>query len=160
MFGIGTPEIIIIVVVALLVFGPKRLPDIGKSLGKGLREFKKATSEFKDQMNNPMDDKTDGKNDTAEVHENKQLDSRQNINPLENPLSSAKNKYNRVTAKKTVKTASIKRKQTAEPKTVKSKKAVSAGHSNTAGVKRRQPASTKSATSKKVKKDTEMLQPK
>lgn len=51
MFGIGTPEIIIIVVVALLIFGPSKLPELGKTLGKGLREFKKASSDFKDQIN-------------------------------------------------------------------------------------------------------------
>ncbi len=51
MFGIGTPEIIIIIVVALLIFGPSKLPELGKSLGKGLREFKKATTELKEQAN-------------------------------------------------------------------------------------------------------------
>jgi sec-independent protein translocase protein TatA len=39
--SIGMPELILIFVVALLVFGPKKLPEIGKSLGKGLAEFKK-----------------------------------------------------------------------------------------------------------------------
>lgn len=55
MFGIGTPEIIIIVVVALLIFGPSKLPELGKKLGKGLREFKKASSDFKEQIN-PLSD--------------------------------------------------------------------------------------------------------
>ena len=39
-FGIGPTEIIIVLVIVLLVFGPKRLPDLGRSLGKGMREFK------------------------------------------------------------------------------------------------------------------------
>jgi sec-independent protein translocase protein TatA len=39
-FGIGLTEILIVLVVALLVFGPKRLPEMGRSLGKGMREFK------------------------------------------------------------------------------------------------------------------------
>jgi sec-independent protein translocase protein TatA len=39
-FGIGPLELIIVLVIALVVFGPKRLPDLGKSLGTGMREFK------------------------------------------------------------------------------------------------------------------------
>jgi len=44
---IGTQEIIIIFIIALIVFGPRKLPEIGKTIGKGLAEFKKASNELK-----------------------------------------------------------------------------------------------------------------
>ena len=50
MFGIGMPEMILILAIALIVIGPKKLPDLAKSLGRAMREFKKATSEFKETM--------------------------------------------------------------------------------------------------------------
>ena len=50
MFGIGMPEMILILAVALIVIGPKKLPDLAKSLGKAMGEFKKATSDLKESM--------------------------------------------------------------------------------------------------------------
>ena len=50
MFGIGMPEMILILAVALIVIGPKKLPDLAKSLGRALGEFKKATSDLKESM--------------------------------------------------------------------------------------------------------------
>ena len=47
MFGIGFQEMLIILVVVLIFFGPKRLPDLAKSLGKGIAEFKKASDEVR-----------------------------------------------------------------------------------------------------------------
>lgn len=49
MFGFHAPELIILLVVALVIFGPKRLPEIGGALGKGIKEFKKGTAELHDR---------------------------------------------------------------------------------------------------------------
>jgi len=53
--SIGMPELILIFIVALIVFGPKKLPEIGKSLGKGLAEFKKASDDFKQSIQKEVD---------------------------------------------------------------------------------------------------------
>ncbi|NVN93217.1 MAG: TatA/E family twin arginine-targeting protein translocase [Desulfuromonadales bacterium] len=50
MFGIGMPELVIIMVIALIVMGPQKLPELARSLGKGLAEFKRATNDFKRSM--------------------------------------------------------------------------------------------------------------
>ncbi|CAN5457480.1 hypothetical protein BH20ACT17_BH20ACT17_04600 [soil metagenome] len=59
---IGAPEIIIILVIALIVLGPKKLPEVGKSLGKGMREFKDSVS----NMGGKDDDAEDPKQLKAE----------------------------------------------------------------------------------------------
>ncbi|TMA13233.1 MAG: twin-arginine translocase TatA/TatE family subunit [Deltaproteobacteria bacterium] len=50
MFGIGMPELVLILAVALIVLGPRRLPEIARALGKGLAEFRRATDELKDEF--------------------------------------------------------------------------------------------------------------
>ncbi len=50
MFGIGMPEMLLICAVALIVIGPKKLPDLAKSLGRAFGEFKKATSDLKESL--------------------------------------------------------------------------------------------------------------
>jgi Tat protein translocase TatB subunit len=57
MFGIGMPELMVIAVIALLVVGPKKLPEIAKALGKGLSEFRKVTQSATDTLKETL--KTD-----------------------------------------------------------------------------------------------------
>lgn len=61
--SLGPWEIIIIFVVILLVFGGKKLPELAKGLGEGIKEFKKATSDIKDEVDNAVSDKESAKKD-------------------------------------------------------------------------------------------------
>jgi sec-independent protein translocase protein TatA len=54
-FGIGLPETIAIAVVVLLVFGPKKLPEIGKSLGKAIKGFQEASTDFQSEFKKEVD---------------------------------------------------------------------------------------------------------
>jgi sec-independent protein translocase protein TatA len=63
-FGIGPLEIVIVLIIVLIVFGPKRLPDLGRSLGRGMREFKDSlTGEDKEEL--PAGEQQAGKQQQA-----------------------------------------------------------------------------------------------
>jgi TatA/E family protein of Tat protein translocase len=79
MFGIGMPEMILILAIALIVIGPKKLPDLAKSLGRAMNEFKKATREIKESMDIEGDLK-DVKKPFDELHTN--VKDAVNLNPL------------------------------------------------------------------------------
>jgi len=69
MFGpVGMPELIIILVIALIVFGPRKLPDLGRSLGRSLSEFKRASSELRSTLEDEIrvEEKQDQPGSTTE----------------------------------------------------------------------------------------------
>ncbi|HVS03320.1 MAG TPA: twin-arginine translocase TatA/TatE family subunit [Thermoanaerobaculia bacterium] len=55
MFGLGVPELVFIMLLALLIFGPKRLPQIGRTLGRGMAEFRRATTELQRSINTDLE---------------------------------------------------------------------------------------------------------
>jgi len=62
MFGIGMPELLLILALALIVLGPKKLPELARALGKGMAELRRATEEIKDefrQVENDLQDSTE-----------------------------------------------------------------------------------------------------
>jgi len=58
--NLGAPEILIVLIVALIVFGPRKLPELGKSLGNGLREFRRSTGAVTDELRRGLDTPADG----------------------------------------------------------------------------------------------------
>jgi len=56
MFGLGAPEIIAILLIALVIFGPKKLPELGKSLGQGIREFRRGSQGIREELESSFKD--------------------------------------------------------------------------------------------------------
>jgi sec-independent protein translocase protein TatA len=73
-FGIGLPEMGLIMVVALLIFGPKKLPEIGQSLGKAIRGFQEASNEFQSEFKREAEQIEEAVKTTAEL-EPKQIEA-------------------------------------------------------------------------------------
>ncbi len=70
MFGLGVPELVIILIIGLVLFGPGKLPDVGKALGKSIREFKAASSETAEEDKQPKN-VTESTKEIAEKTEQK-----------------------------------------------------------------------------------------
>ncbi len=66
MFGIGMPELLVILVVALLVLGPKRLPEVARSLGRGMAEFRRASTELRQSLNAQPEEPSEKKRSSTE----------------------------------------------------------------------------------------------
>ncbi|MBN2424569.1 MAG: twin-arginine translocase TatA/TatE family subunit [Calditrichaceae bacterium] len=76
MFGIGMPELLIIMLVILLLFGAKKLPELAQGLGKGIREFKKASNDIQEELDLNAPPKTSS---TKKVDEEKKDNSENNL---------------------------------------------------------------------------------
>ena len=63
MFGIGMPELIIILIIILIIFGAGKLPEIGSGIGKGIRNFKKATHDKPEELETPEKKSSDAEDD-------------------------------------------------------------------------------------------------
>tara|TARA_Y100001978_G_C23338671_1_gene266410 strand:+ start:292 stop:531 length:240 start_codon:yes stop_codon:yes gene_type:complete len=73
-FGVGLPEVTVILLLALLIFGPKKLPELGKQLGKTLQSLKKASNEFQEELNK-----------VVKEPENSSLDQNNDSDTLDSP---------------------------------------------------------------------------
>ena len=75
-FGVGLPEVTVILILALLIIGPKKLPELGKQLGKTLKSLKKASNEFQNEIDQVMNEEDESPksieiNQTNEINQEK-----------------------------------------------------------------------------------------
>lgn len=87
MFGIGTSEILIILVIALLVLGPKEIPKIAKTLGRGMRELERAKNELKNSIEFEIKEE-DAKQEIAKKEA--EVEAKGDTAPLDNPTSNSR----------------------------------------------------------------------
>lgn len=83
-FGIGLPEMAVIMTVALLIFGPKKLPEIGRSMGKAIRSFQEASKEFENEFKREADQLDQTLKTTAEI-EPKQITAADKTEEISSP---------------------------------------------------------------------------
>lgn len=87
MFGIGMPELLLILGVALIVLGPKKLPELARSLGKGLAEFRRATDELKSEFRqiDEIDDAPIDAGTSEKLPEPSETPTTADSDPVKNP---------------------------------------------------------------------------
>lgn len=82
MFGLGMQELIVIFIIALIIFGPRKLPELGKALGRGIAEFRKASEELKEGIERELESEEvekkaeEAKAETSEPEVSEKLDPR------------------------------------------------------------------------------------
>ncbi len=75
-FGVGLPEIAVIAAIGLIIFGPKRLPELGRTLGKGLKGLQKASTEFESELQQAMSDTEESNKADANIASTTKVDDK------------------------------------------------------------------------------------
>lgn len=86
--GLGMPEVVLILVIALIVFGPRKLPELGKSLGQAMQQFRRASDDFKRTWEQEVDLDKVRKTDTAPSSSSNDYSSSNSYNDPYNPYGS------------------------------------------------------------------------